>query len=645
MLKFLQHRGRGARILMFFLMGVIGLAMVITMVPGSMDSTVQSADAVAQVGDRTISISEVQTQLRQIAGGQSIPPQLQAIYAEQVIESLVFQQMLDMEAERMGIRVTPQETAERIRLILPSARGGNTDQYRTEVITRTGLTVAAFEDQVRRGLLGEKISRLITDGVTLSPQELEREFRRRNEKIVIEYALLQPDSLLAQINPSDAELPAYFEQNKQKYQVPERRAIRFALLADEAIRSAVQATEDDLRAYYNEHIQRFQLKNRAKVSHILFKTIGKTDAEVEEIRRKAEDVLKQARKPGAKFAELARQHSEDDDPERGTKSKGGDLGWIEPGQTVPDFERAAFTLPVGSVSDLVKTQYGFHIIKVEDREQSRTQPFEEVRDSIRPAVVEQKSRRAAQETEDRLASAIRLDSTKKLEDLAREFHMTLGEAGPAGARELWGALGFSPEVDDAVFRLRTGELSAPLRLENGFAVLELRQSVPAHQATLEEVRGQVLNDYRREKSGEMAKAKAEDLAAKVKGGAALAAAAKSAGLTVKTSEPFARTGSLPDVGSAAPLGAAFSIAPGESGPATSLGANWIVYRVVSRETVKPEEMAAQMRAVEESALQEKRGAAFDAFRDALRERMVSQGLLKYNPENLKRLTGPADQLP
>ena len=130
------------------------------------------------------------------------------------------------------------------------------------------------------------------------------------------------------------------------------------------------------------------MPDRAHVAHILFKTVGKTDAEAEEIRKKAEDVLKKA-KSGANFGDLAKQYSDDT-----TKDKGGDLDWIVRGQTVPEFEQAAFTLPIGSISDLVKTQYGFHIIKVIDRQNARTQTLDEVYPQILGALQEDKAQRA-----------------------------------------------------------------------------------------------------------------------------------------------------------------------------------------------------------------------------------------------------------
>ena len=118
------------------------------------------------------------------------------------------------------------------------------------------------------------------------------------------------------------------------------------------MRENTPVNDEALRAYYNAHIDQYKVENRAHVEHILFKTIGKTDAEIAEIRQKAEEVLKKA-KSGANFEDLAKKYSEDDS----TKPKGGDLGWIVEKQTVPEFEQAAFSVPKGSISDLVKTQY------------------------------------------------------------------------------------------------------------------------------------------------------------------------------------------------------------------------------------------------------------------------------------------------
>src|SRR5258708_12929968 len=204
----------------------------------------------------------------------------------------------------------------------------------------------------------------------VGPAELQDEFRYKNEKVKLDYALIKPEDLEGKITPDEAEIRAAYEKNKSKYQVPERRVARYALVDVNQIRQNVQVSDDMLKVQYQANIQHYQVPNPLHVDHILFMTVGKTDAEVEEIKKKAEDVLKQAKK-GRKFDELAKKYSEDP----GSKEKGGDLGWITQGQTVPEFEKTAFSLNPGQISDLVKTQYGFHIIKARAKETSQTQPF------------------------------------------------------------------------------------------------------------------------------------------------------------------------------------------------------------------------------------------------------------------------------
>ena len=349
MLRSIQQRdldrNRWVKITMAVILGILILTMVITLLPGLMSGTADgtSPDAIASIGGQNITAVDFQQRFSQATRNQTIPQMLRGAYAKQVLDDMIFQRALEFEGDRLGIRVTPDEETDRIKEILPSVFSGNTwlkDQYATEVQTRLGMSVQEFETALRDPMLRKKSRTLVTDGVTVSPADIAQEFRWRNEKVKIEYALIKPADLAASIHPTDADLSAWFTQNASRYQVPERRSARYALLDLGKLRASVQVGDDTLRAYYNAHLDEYKVENRVHAEHILFKTIGKTDAEVAEIRQKAEDTLKQA-KHGANFEDLAKKYSEDD----GTKPKGGDLGWIVEGQTVPEFQQAAFSLP------------------------------------------------------------------------------------------------------------------------------------------------------------------------------------------------------------------------------------------------------------------------------------------------------------
>jgi peptidyl-prolyl cis-trans isomerase D len=642
MLKSIQQRdldrNRWIKITMTVILVIICTSMVVTLVPGLVGGAVDttSPDTIAAVGGQKISVLEVQQQLDQMTQNQPVPAMLKGLYAKQVLDQIVFQNALYVEADRLGLSVTPEEQADRIRQILPTAWSGGVwqkDLYATEVQTRTGMSVQQFEKALRDEMLTNKFKQMVTAGIAVNFEEVQQEFQRRNEKVKIQYAVIKPSDLASTIHPSDAELNAYFQKNIGKYQVPEKRSARYALLDMAKLKAGTQPTDAELHAYYNQHIDDYKVQNRVHAEHILFKTVGKTDAEIAEIKKKAEDVLAQAKK-GGNFEDLAKKNSEDD----ASKAKGGDLGWIVEGQTVPEFQKAAFSLPKGSISDLVKTEYGFHIIKVMDHEQAHTKTYEEVRDEIFPVVQDAEVQAKANDISNQLASAVRQSDRQPLDDLAKKFNLETGETPPASITEPVGKLGNSNDLHQVLFQLRVGELSDPLRLDSGYVVLTPKDIVTAHQGTLAEVHDQVLNDYQQEKSVELARSKADDLGKKVAGGEALDKAAKELGLDVKTSDAFARNGSVPDVGTGEQLAGAFSMKPGEASKPMQVGTNWVVFSVTEHNQPNPDDFEKQAKDIQQQLLQQKQEAAFAAFRAALEDQLKKEGKLTINDAAVKQLT-------
>ncbi len=645
MLRSIQQRdldrNRWIKITMGVILGLIIVSMVITLIPGLMNGTTggDTPDTIASVGGQNITIVDFQQEFQQATRNQAVPPMLRAAYSKQVLDQMIFQRALEFEADRLGMRVTPEEQTQRIKELLPTAWSGSTwlkDRYPTEVQTKFGMTVEQFENLLRDDMLTEKFHEMVTDGITVSPQEIAQEFLWRNEKVKIDYALIKPADLAASIQPSDADLAAWFAKNSSRYQVPERRSARYALLDLSKLRAATQVSDDSLRAYYNEHIDEYKVENRAHVEHILFKTIGKTDAEVAEIHQKAEEVLKQA-KHGANFEDLAKKYSEDD----GTKPKGGDLGWIVDGQTVPEFQQAAFSVPKGSISDLVKTQYGFHIIKVLDRETAHTRTFEEVRDSILQPVLDQKVSAEAEDISNQMASAVRQSDRQSLDDLAKKFHLDVGETPPVAVTDPILPLGNSPELHQVLFGLHSGELSQPIQIESGFVILTVKDILQAHQGTLAEVRDRVLADYQHEKSIDLASSRAQELSKRAQAGEDFDKVAKSLDLTVKTSDAFARAGSIPDVGTAKQLAAAFKMTIGQVSGPTQTGENWVVFRTAAHDAPNMDDLAKQKDDIQQQLLQTKQNAAFDAFHTTLIDLLKKEGKLTINADVMNRVTHPS----
>ena len=639
MLDALRDKKIGVRILLGIVLGVLCLGMLLYLVPQDTSSQLTGTDIVANVGNQTISIADVQQQLSRVSRNGQIPAAILPMYTQQILDQLIFEKSLSLEADRLGMRVTDQEHADLLKKFVPTAFQGDTfigmDRYTAEVQTRFQMDVPTFEAAIKNELLQGKFQQLVTDGIAATDDEVRAEFQRQNEKVKLDYVVIKPDDLQAKIEVSDVDLAAYFEKNKARYVVPERRTADYALLDTAQLRQRAQVTDDEEKIYYQSHIGQYKLDDRAHVAHILFKTVGKTDAEVAEIKKKAEGVLDKA-KHGGKFAELAKENSEDT-----TKDKGGDLDWIVRGQTVPEFESAAFSLPKGSISDLVKTQYGFHIIQVIDRENARTQTLDEVKTAILAQLQQEKAEQLGETLSNQIAEEIRRSGRTPIDDLAKKFNMMTGEAKLVEANQPLPELGRAPALLDAIFHQRLGDLSAPIHTDRGYVVLTVKDIQTTHPATLAEVHDRVFADDRHEKALDLARTRADELAKRAKSGEAFAAAAKALGLEVKTADPINRSGSVPDAGGAKLFAAAFTLPVGQTGDPVSLGTNWAVYRVAQRDPTSQDEFEKQKAKLEETVLQQKRQSAFDLFRTSLKTRLQKEGKVRVNADNLKRLTTPA----
>jgi peptidyl-prolyl cis-trans isomerase D len=498
------------------------------------------------------------------------------------------------------------------------------------------MGVEEFEELVRESLVQEKVGALVSAGVTVSPDEIAAEFRRKNEKIKIDYAVVHPDALESQVQVSDADLSAYYDKNKTKYNVPEQRVVRYIEIDPEQLAAKINISQAELESTYNQHLDSFKVPERVQISQILFKTIGKTDAEMAELRKKAADVDAQAKK-GAKFDDLAKKYS--DDP--ATKDKGGDTGWIVRGQAMPELEKTAFSVPKGEVSDVIQTQIGLYIIKVTDKEQAHTKTLAEVMPILQGALSKQKADAMAEDLAQKIGDQLRQTAKPSLDAIAKQFDLTVAETQPIGVADSAPELGSAPDIKQNVFRLRMGDVSQPERTDRGYVVLAVKNITPAHQGTLAEMHDKVVADYRHDKAVDMARQHAADLAKRAQGGEDFAKAAKSLGLDVKTSDEVARDGSITGAGTIKQYPAAFSLAVGKTGDPVFLGSDWVVYRIADHQQPNQADFDKQKKDIETQLLEAKRQLAFESFKSALEVQMKKEGKLNYNADVMKQLTRPS----
>lgn len=626
------------RILLGFVVLALSGGMLLYLVPTDPTNAQRSTDTVAKIGDQTITVAEVRQQIQQRTQRSQIPPQMLPLYEQEILRGLLLQKEMEYEATQLGITVSNDEIADRIRQILPQAFNGDApippDQYTALVQERTQMTVSGFEAAVREGLLQEKFQKLVTDGISAGPAELQEEFVYRNQKVKLDYAFIKPEDLQAKVTADEGEVKSAYDKNKTKYQIPEKRVVRYTVVDVNQIRQNLQIPDEQLQAQYKRNIQDYQVPNRVHVEHIVFFTTGKPDAVVEEAKKRADDVLSQAKK-GANFEDLAKKYSEDT-----SKDKGGDIGWIIQGQAMPEYEKVAFSLPKGAISDVVKTQIGFYIIKVVDKENAHTKSFDEVKQDLLTQARLNGADQQAANLADKLGRAIRESNKVSLDDLAKEYHLSVGETRPIAATDPLLELGNSQEVkiSDAIFQLQSGILSLPIHTDRGYLVFTVKQVLSAHQGTLEEVHDKVVADVKQDKATIEARTTADELAKRVKAGEKFDTAAKALGLDAKTSDEFARNGTISGVASGKQLSAAFQLKVGDVGAPLALGSNWLVYKVADKQEPNQADFDKQKKEIMDAVLENKRSIAFDAFRTALEERLKKDGKLQLMPEKLRSIS-------
>ena len=652
MIRFLQTEGPFKKIVLSGLLLLICAAMVIAFIPGNLGNDLMGTPGqgvIAKVDGEDITTEEVKDTARgmlQQQGAQlgANAAMLMPFFAQRAADQLVDRQALVSEAQRLGLKATPQEIKDELQhgrygeIFFPGGTFIGQAEYQG-LLQQHNLTVPTFEDSVGKEILISKLQALITGSASVSDAAIRQEFDKQNTKVKFDYAVLNQDDIKKSLHPTTEELKSFYDSHQKNYanSIPEKRKVQYAMIDLSKVENGVQVTHDELQSYYNQHRDQYRVPEQAKVSHILIKTPlpgpdGKVDEKgAAEAQRRAEDILKQL-KAGAKFEDLAKKYSEDP----GSAKEGGSLGWIGKGRTVPEFEKAAFSLPIGQISDLVKSSYGFHIIRVDARQEAHMNTLEEVKDQIEPILKQQKAQQIAQKQAEDLLQAAK---TQGLDAAASAKGVPVITSDFFSRKDTVPGLGPSPQFMDAVFT--TAEKSPPQMAptSQGFAVFDLLAVKPQSTPTFDEIRSRVEEEFKNERSNVLLSQKAQELSDRAKTEHDLKKASKELGATIKTSEFVAPDGQVPDIGSMTGQAAvAFSMKPGDiSGPINS-GTNGAVIQVTEVQAPSEAEFEAKRDQIRDSLLQSKEQELFALFVTNLRDQMEKSGKIKINQEEMKTLT-------
>ena len=528
---------------------ILGAIVVVFVFWGVGSYTTHRSNRVADVNGTIITLDDYRAsytnlveQVRQSFGTNLNDELIQTLQLRQrALDQLIDRSLMLQAAEGYKLTVTDEELAESIRNIAAFQTAGAFDNQRyINMLSRNQLSPGDFEIQQRELMIIDKLQSFITGNIKVSDPEAQHWYTWNNSEVNLEYVLLNPRQV-EDIKPNEEEIRDYFEQHKDTYKTDPEIKVRYLFLKPGDYEAKVSISEDDILDYYESNSEKFKTPKTVQARHILIKVDQNAAPEkVESARLKAEDVLKMA-KEGQDFAELARQYSEGP-----TNVKGGDLGAFTREQMVKPFSDKAFSMQAAEISQPVRTQFGWHIIKVEKINPAKTRSMDEAREEIKKTLITERARNRAYDE----AEAV-YDATFEGQDLVgiaqeRNLKIQTTKLFPQKSppREIKNAARFA----SAAFNLPVNEVSDIQDFGDGYYLLEVIEKVPSKVQELKSAEAEVIKDLVKVKQDEKARDQANTILTELKSGESLAAVSHKYNLAPKRTGFFKRNDSIPTIG-------------------------------------------------------------------------------------------------
>jgi peptidyl-prolyl cis-trans isomerase D len=642
MIRFLQTDNRITKAIFVVIIGVVSVGMVVYLIPGLTGLGTSSADTYAIVyphwysfifaSGEPVSQQRVELMARRQLQQQRYPdnPMILNLFEQRVGQQLVQQKVLLVEAAKLGIRANSDDVIHFLHqgqfgeFLFPKGEFIGTQKYTDFVATQFNLSVPDFEDEIKQDITIRRLEAMITAGVTVGDQEVRDTYRKGNIKIKFDYAVLSSDDLRKTINPSDAELEAFFKKNAPRYAtaVPEERKITyFAFTPNQLPGGVPQPSQQQIQQYFTAHQAEYSVPEQARSRHILIKVAAGADAKTDAAAKaKAEGILKQLQ-AGGNWTELAKQNS--DDP--GSKDSGGELGFAQRGRMVPEFDKAIFTQKIGDI-EIVKSQFGYHIVQVEERQNAHSQQLAEVLPTIQATLIRQNSAKAEQD----YAAALTSEAIKNgLDKTAAAHHLELVTTPPVARQGVIASLPDGAQMLSKAFETKQGDPPQFAPTGEGYAIFQVASISPAHAPNFADWKSHVLSDYQEEQLPGLVNQKLNELAAKAKALNDLAKAAKEMGATVKTSDLVGESGQVPDfgqVGQVAPQ--LFDLKVGDFSGPINTGRTAVVAKIVDKQEPTAAEIASNFEQTREQLLDQRRQDAFSVFLSGVMDEYKKNKLIR-----------------
>lgn len=476
------------------------------------------ADAVfaARVNGETITYNDYYRALknyedmyRQMYGNQFTPEMVHAMgLPRQVLDALVDQRLLTQQASRLHMAATPEEVRRKLMSIPTFTQDGKfvgMELYNRYITGPLGYTSAAeFEQALAREIELSKMESVLTNSVVVSQKAAEDEYRRVSESSKIKYVLYPASREVANVTVTPAEVEAFYKANQPKYQHSEQRKVRYLLADTNRLRSQIMPVEADLRKRYEATKEEYKQPEAARVLHILIKVEPGAAAPIDAAAKAKADSLVAQLRGGADFATLARANSEDPS----SSGKGGDMGFVDRGLTVEEFETAIFSIPLNTISDPIRSKdFGYHIVKVTERRAAGYRSFDEVRPDLTAKLAEETAKEQATNEINRISTQIRQKKPANAQEFAAYANdkVSSNDTGWFAKADQVPGIGSNPPLTDWVFTASTSDVGQVTNTSRGMILPMLEEVRPAGVSPLAEIRERVEQDARQAKGRETAR--------------------------------------------------------------------------------------------------------------------------------------------
>jgi peptidyl-prolyl cis-trans isomerase D len=630
MIRFLQQDNKLVKILFGVIIGAACISMVVYLIPGLMDNgtandstvyaTVRTPGAWGRLfGESTQVPTEEVTRLAQRQLQQNKYPDFLLPYMMSRAGQILIQRtILKQEADRLHLQVSDNDlktylqTGPFAEYLFPNGKFIGTDGYINFIQMAIGQeeTIASFEDQVKQDMELQRLQALITGGVTVSDDAVRQAYLLQGTKVKFDYAVVSLEDIKKSINPSDADLQAFFKQNAAKYAnaIPATRKIEYVAFDASKIPGGKPAVSDaEVQAYYTAHQADYKTDEEVKTRHILIASKTGADAQTDAAAKaKAQDVLKQLQ-AGGNFADLAKKYS--DDP--GSKDQGGELPLIPTAQLDPAYAKAAMALNPGQTSGLVKSAFGYHIIQTEQKQAAGVKPLADVKDTIVQVLEQQKAGTAEQQFAAQLAAEAKKDGLDKTAAAHGLKAVTTDYVAKDG---VIGGLSDGAPLLAQAFTTDKGAAPATASTGDGYAVFVVLDTKPAHAPDFATYKSHILDDYREQRAPELLAEETKKLDDRAKVLNDLKKAAAEMNVPYKSSDLVGQDAQVTDLGAMSGPGAvAFTLAKGAISGAINAGQTGVVLTVTDKEQPSPDEIAKNFDQTKEGLLNTQREQIFRVF--------------------------------